>query len=164
MDSVYLFLRSTFSQVLRELQLCYRATWRDIHIALVTGCALTVALATYQGYSPVGYLTLIPRAVFYLPLYLYSFNLCGQIVCFKETDRIAKPCLPPVPSLANLLERDGWNVAISTVKSTPIGLPNRLLTVQGAKNCWCVVMILYILAGIIFFIFILSPYIEPQVL
>ena len=102
-----------------ELQLCYRVIWRDIPSAVIGGCAFLLPAGKYCEYSPLDYMAVLPSAFYYFLLFLYSFNLCNQIVGVKE-DKINKPDRP---------------------------IPSGLLTIQGAKYRWSIVSALYIIAG-----------------
>ena len=114
------FLRSCMLQVAREFHLCYRASWRDIPAAVITGCAFTSIAAKHHDLSLMAYLCLIPWALIYYFLYLYCFNLYNQIAGAEE-DKIDKPDRP---------------------------IPSGLLILQGARYRWYLVTTLYILAGI----------------
>ena len=120
MSATCLFLGTCFSQVVWELQLCYKFTWRDIPVAVVAGCAFTLTAAKHHGYSPMDCVALVPWTLFYFCLYLYPFNLCNQITGVEE-DRVDKPDRP---------------------------IPSGLLTLREAKYRWCVVTALYVLASI----------------
>ena len=110
-------------RVVWEVQLCYRFTYRDIPPALISGCAFTFAAAKHCEclHSPTDYVSVLSWAFFYFCPYLYSFNLCNQITGIEE-DRGNKPDRP---------------------------IPSGFVTIQGAKQRWCVVTAWYILAGVI---------------
>ena len=120
MKQVQSFLRSCMLQVALELQVCYRATWRDIPAAVFTGCAFTSLAAKYHELSLNCYLQLMPWTFAYFLLNLYSFNLCNQITGADE-DKTDKPDRP---------------------------IPSGLLTLQGAKYRWYLITIAYIVASV----------------
>ena len=121
MNMVESFVKSCMSQVVREFHLCYRVTWRDIPVAVITGCAFTSSAAIRKGYYYLSdYLCLMPWTVLYFFLFVYSFNLCNQIAGVEE-DKIDKPDRP---------------------------IPSGMLTLTGAKYRWYTVTTLYVLANI----------------
>ena len=114
-------LQTAFLHIALELQVCYRAIWRDIPVAIISGLAFTVTAAKQGHCSLADFMAALPFAVVYFFLYLYSFNLSNQIAGVEE-DKIDKPDRP---------------------------IPSGLLTIQGAKYRWWVVTALYVATGIV---------------
>ena len=114
-------IQTAFLHIALEFQVCYRAIWRDIPVAIISGLAFTVTAAKQGHCSLADFMAALPFAVVYFFLCLYSFNLSNQIAGVEE-DKVDKPDRP---------------------------IPSGLLTIQGAKYRWWVVTALYVATGIV---------------
>ena len=83
-------IQTAFLHIALEFQVCYRAIWRDIPVAIISGLAFTVTAAKHGHCSLADFMAALPFAVVYFFLCLYSFNLSNQIAGVKKTRLISR--------------------------------------------------------------------------
>ncbi|MFY0581414.1 UbiA family prenyltransferase [Cystobacter fuscus] len=103
--------------LLREARIFFRFTWRDLSAAVIP--ALLFMIAAVRASEPteplLAMLAALARGLPYFSLYVYSFCLSNQIAGVEE-DRVNKPDRP---------------------------IPAGLVSIEGAKLRWRVVMVLF---------------------
>jgi 4-hydroxybenzoate polyprenyltransferase len=79
--------------ITRELDLFFSFSWRDWSATIIPGSIWGLGAALSDPVSPPVLLYRFSRLIVWLSLYVYSFNLCNQIIGISE-DRLNKPDRP----------------------------------------------------------------------
>ncbi|KAJ7140640.1 UbiA prenyltransferase family-domain-containing protein [Mycena epipterygia] len=84
------------ARISRELDLFFAFSWRDWSATIIAGSIWGIGAVLSGPVSAPALLYRFPRLVVWLSLYMYSFNLCNQLIGVDE-DRLNKPDRP-IPS------------------------------------------------------------------